>query len=216
VNLVRVAYQALAAVLGGCQSLHTNAMDETLSLPSEHAATLALRTQQVLAYETGVTEFVDPLGGGEVVEKLTTEMLAAARGYFDRIQEQGGMLAGIENGFFRREIAEAAFADQQAIDAREKLIVGVNTFVEFEEARPPAEIVDAEVEAEQIAALRTIKASRSAEDVRRALEELKRDAEAGRNVFPALLEAAEARVSVQETMDGLAQVWGRYRPAAGW
>src|SRR5205807_5068450 len=130
VNLIRVAYQALAAALGGCQSLHTNSMDETLALPSEHAVTLALRTQQVLAYETGVTNTVDPLGGSYFVETLTKQMQQQARECFDRIDGLGGMLPAIEAGFFRREIADAAFAYQREVDARRKLIVGVNAFQE--------------------------------------------------------------------------------------
>ena len=133
VNLIRVAYQALAAVLGGCQSLHTNSMDETLALPSEHAVTLALRTQQVLAYETGVTNTVDPLGGSYFVETLTRQMEQQARDYFQKIEQQGGMIAAIENGFFRREIADAAFAYQREVDAKHKLIVGVNAFQETDE-----------------------------------------------------------------------------------
>src|SRR5207244_7111755 len=133
VNLIRVAYQALAAVLGGCQSLHTNSMDETLALPSEHAVTLALRTQQVLAHETGVTNTVDPLGGSYFVEALTRQMQQQARVYFDRIEGLGGMLAAIEAGFFRREIADAAFACQRYVDARRKLIVGRNAFQESDE-----------------------------------------------------------------------------------
>ena len=134
VNLIRVAYQALAAVLGGCQSLHTNSMDETLALPSEHAVTLALRTQQVLAYETGVTNTVDPLGGSYFVETLDARRCGDdAEDYFDRIEAAGGMIAAIEAGFFRREIADAAFAYQRDVDARRKLIVGVNAFVEPDE-----------------------------------------------------------------------------------
>src|SRR5438132_217156 len=133
VNLMRVAYQALAAVLGGCQSLHTNSMDETLALPSEHAVTLALRTQQVLAYETGVVNTVDPLGGSYFVEALTKQMQAEARKYFERIEEVGGMLAALEKGFFRREIADAAFVYQREIDAKRKLIVGVNALTEADE-----------------------------------------------------------------------------------
>src|SRR5437016_607105 len=128
VNLIRVAYQALAGVLGGCQSLHTNSMDETLALPSEHAATLAIRTQQVLAYETGVTNTADPLGGSYFVEALTKKMQEDAHRYFDRIDEIGGVIAGIETGFFRREIAEAAYAYQRDVDAKRKLLVGVNAF----------------------------------------------------------------------------------------
>src|SRR5262249_55890609 len=133
VNLIRVAYQALAAVLGGCQSLHTNSMDETLALPSEHAVTLALRTQQVLAYETGVTNTADPLGGSYFIEAFTKKMEYEARRYFEQIEEQGGVIAGIENGFFRREIADAAYAYQQDVDAKRKLIVGVNAFQEKDE-----------------------------------------------------------------------------------
>src|SRR5208282_1915185 len=132
-NLIRVAYQALAAVLGGCQSLHTNSMDETLALPSEHAVTLALRTQQVLAYETGVTSTVDPLGGSYFVETLTKQMQQEARTYFERIEQLGGMIPAIEAGFFRREIADASFAYQRDVDAGRKLIVGVNAFQEADE-----------------------------------------------------------------------------------
>src|SRR5213076_1610466 len=124
VNLIRVAYQALAAALGGCQSLHTNSMDETLALPSEHAVTLALRTQQVLAYETGVTNTVDPLGGSYFVEAFTRQMQQEARTYFERVEQLGGMIAAIEAGFFRREIADAAFVYQREVDSKRKLIVG--------------------------------------------------------------------------------------------
>src|SRR5690349_19118039 len=142
VNLIRVAYQALAAVLGGCQSLHTNSMDETLALPSEHAVTLALRTQQVLAYETGVTNTVDPLGGSYFVEALTRQMEQEARAYFERIEGQGGMIAAIDKGFFRREIADAAFVYQRAIDARRKLIVGVNAFEEADDRPLETLVID--------------------------------------------------------------------------
>ena len=158
VNLIRVAYQALAAVLGGCQSLHTNSMDETLALPSEHAVTLALRTQQVLAYETGVTNTVDPLGGSYFVEALTKQMQQDARAYFERIEGQGGMIAAIETGFFRREIADAAFVYQQEVDARRKLIVGVNAFVESDEKPIETLVIDEAVEKEQVAKLKGIKA----------------------------------------------------------
>src|SRR5438128_6306082 len=133
VNLIRVAYQALAAELGGCQSLHTNSMDETLALPTEHAVTLALRTPPVPAYETGVTNTVDPLGGSYFVEALTQKMKQEAKRYFEQIEEVGGVIRGIETGFFRREIADAAYAYQQDVDAKRKLIVGVNAFVEKDE-----------------------------------------------------------------------------------
>src|SRR5579883_1502638 len=150
-NLVRVAYQALAAVLGGCQSLHTNSMDETLALPSEHAVTLALRTQQVLAYETGVTNTVDPLGGSYFVEALTKQMQQDARVYFDRIEQLGGMIPAIEAGFFRREIADAAFVYQREVDARRKLVVGINAFQEAEEKPIETLVIDETVEKEQLA-----------------------------------------------------------------
>ncbi|HEX5270820.1 MAG TPA: methylmalonyl-CoA mutase family protein [Gemmataceae bacterium] len=216
VNLMRVAYQALAAVLGGCQSLHTNSMDETLALPSEHAVTLALRTQQVLAYETGVTNTVDPLGGSYFVEALTRQMRADARAYFERIEQQGGMIAAIEKGFFRREIADAAFVYQQEVDARKKLIVGVNAFVESDEKPIETLIVDDSVEKEQVARLKGIKARRDGAAVRRCLDDVKCVAATRENLLPALLEAARARCTVGEIMAALADVFGRYDGAAKW
>src|SRR5947209_6968707 len=169
VNLMRVAYQALAAVLGGCQSLHTNSMDETLALPSEHAATLALRTQQVLAHETGVTNTVDPVGGSYFVEALTKQMRQKAQTYFERIEQLGGMIPAIEAGFFRREIADAAFAYQREVDAKRKLLVGVNAFQEEEEKPLETLVVDESVEKEQVASLQKIKQSRDACAVEKSL-----------------------------------------------
>ncbi len=216
VNLIRVAYQALAAVLGGCQSLHTNSMDETLALPSEHAATLAIRTQQVLAYETGVVNTVDPLGGSYFIETLTRQMQDEARKYWERIEQAGGMIAGIESGFFRREIAEAAFAYQREVDAKRKLLVGVNAFQQ-EETKPIDLLqIDESVEKEQVAALREIKAKRSGEDVRRSLDAIKRAASSNQNLMPVLIEAAEARVAMGEAMNAMAEVFGRYEGAARW
>jgi methylmalonyl-CoA mutase N-terminal domain/subunit len=216
VNLIRVAYQALAAVLGGCQSLHTNSLDETLSLPTERAATLALRTQQVLAYETGVTNTVDPLGGSYYVEALTRQLQREAEEYFHRIEEMGGVLSGIENGFFRREIAESAYAYQREVEARRKIIVGVNAFIEPEQH--PIEILrlDPAIEIEQIERLRRIKAQRDNEEVRRHLDAIRRAAERGENLMPALIEAAGARVSVGEAMQALADVFGRYERPPTW
>ena len=210
VNLIRVAYQALAAVLGGCQSLHTNSMDETLALPTEHAVTLALRTQQVLAYETGVTNTVDPLGGSDFVESLTCRMHDEAQRYFARIESRGGMLAAIESGFFRREIAEAAYQYQQAVDREDKVIVGVNRFTQSDD--PPVETlqVDPATESTQIESLRRVKASRHADDVRRTLSEVRRVAECGGNTFPALIAAAHARATIGEIMGALADVLGRH------
>jgi methylmalonyl-CoA mutase N-terminal domain/subunit len=216
VNLMRVAYQALAAVLGGCQSLHTNSMDETLALPSEHAVTLALRTQQVLAYETGVTNTVDPLGGSYFVETLTRQMQQEARKYFDRIEELGGMIQALEAGFFRREIADAAFAYQRDVDARCKLIVGVNAFVESDEKPLETLVIDDTVEKEQVASLRKVKAARDNAAVARQLGEIKKVAATPQNLMPALLEAARLRCTVGEIMTALAEVFGRYEGAAKW
>lgn len=216
VNLIRVAYQALAAVLGGCQSLHTNSMDETLALPTEHAVTLALRTQQVLAYETGVTNTVDPLGGSYFVETLTRQMKAEARRYFDRIDELGGMLAAIDKDFFRREIAEAAFAYQREVDAKRKLIVGVNAFTEAEEKPIETLVIDPSVETEQIRRLRSIKDRRESDAVRRHLDEVKRAADRGENLMPSLIEAARARCTVGELMNAMAEVFGRYDASGRW
>jgi methylmalonyl-CoA mutase N-terminal domain/subunit len=206
----------MAAAMGGCQSLHTNSMDETLALPSEHAATLALRTQQVLAYETGVTNTVDPLGGSYFVETLTRQMVEQARGYFDQIERRGGMIRALESGFFRREIAEAAFVYQKEIDARRKLIVGVNAFQEAEDKPIETLTVDAGVEAEQIATLAKIKQTRSRHELDAALAQVRRVAGTAENVMPALLDAARARASVGEIMNALADVFGRHDRAAQW
>jgi len=215
-NLIRVAYQALAAVLGGCQSLHTNSMDETLALPTEHAVTLALRTQQVLAYETGVTNTVDPLGGSYFIEALTQQMRSEAGHYFDRIEEQGGMLAAIDKGFFRREIHEAAIAYQREVDAKHKLIVGVNAFEEAEEKPLQTLVIDPSVETEQIASLQRIKAKREQSAVRRCLDEVKRVAATKQNLMPSLIDAARTRCTVGELVNALADVFGRYDASGMW
>ncbi|MFO0919059.1 MAG: methylmalonyl-CoA mutase family protein [Planctomycetaceae bacterium] len=216
VNLIRVSYQALAAVLGGCQSLHTNSMDETLALPSEHAVTLALRTQQVLAHETGVVNTADPLGGSYFVETLTRQMKQAAQDYFRQIADRGGMIAAIQQGFFRREIAEAAYADQQEVDAGRRKIVGVNCFQQEEDNTIPTLQIDESVEQHQLLELRALKKRRGRDAVESALTRLQQDAERGENVLPALLDAADVRVTVQEAMDALAKVFGRFQPMAGW
>jgi methylmalonyl-CoA mutase N-terminal domain/subunit len=211
-NLIRVAYQALAAVLGGCQSLHTNSMDETLALPSEHAVTLALRTQQVLAYETGVTNAVDPLGGSYFVEALTHTMRQEAQRYFDRIESVGGMISAIESGFFRSEIADAAFAYQREVDAKRKLIVGVNAFVEADEKPMKTLAVDDSVERDQIEALRATRSRVDAGELRRCLDEVRRAADTSQNLLGPLLQASHARASVGDIMSALADVFGPYEP----
>jgi methylmalonyl-CoA mutase N-terminal domain/subunit len=216
VNLIRVAYQAMAAALGGCQSLHTNSMDETLALPSEHAATLALRTQQVLAYETGVTNTVDPVGGSYFVETLTKQMEQEARHYFERIEDKGGMIDAIEAGFFRREIADAAFAYQRDVDAKRKLLVGVNAFVEAEEKPIETLVLDENVEREQVAALKKLKDRRDPAAVARCLTDVRRVAATPQNLMPAMIDAARARCTVGEIMYALTEVFGRYDGAAKW
>jgi methylmalonyl-CoA mutase, N-terminal domain len=216
VNLIRVAYQAMAAVLGGCQSLHTNSMDETLALPSEHAVTLALRTQQVLAYETGVTNTVDPLGGSHFIETLTRQMEQQARTYFDRIEELGGMIPALESGFFRREIADAAFRYQREVDAKHKLIVGVNAFQETDEKPMETLLIDEAVEKEQVSRLRERKGKRDGEAVRRLLGEVRRVAATKENLLPTLIEAARAHCTVGEIMAALSDMFGRYEGAARW
>ena len=210
VNLIRVAYQALAAVLGGCQSLHTNSMDETIALPTEHAVKLALRTQQVLACETGLTDLVDPIGGSELVESVTRQMHDGAIRYFEQIASAGGMLRAIETGFFRKEIAEAAYVDQQAVDRGERIIVGVNQFTEPPEETLEVMQVDKQVESEQIAALRELKGRRSASAVAGALSDIRRSAATGENLFPTLLSAAESRTTVGEIMLALGDIFGRH------
>jgi methylmalonyl-CoA mutase N-terminal domain/subunit len=191
-------------------------MDETLALPSEHAVTLALRTQQVLAYETGVTNTVDPLGGSYFVEAVTKQMQQEARVYFDRIEQLGGMIPAIEAGFFRREIADAAFQYQREVDARRKLIVGVNAFQETDEKPIETLQIDETVEKEQIEFLRQIRARRDDVEAKRALAEIRKVAATHHNLMPALVSGARARCTVGEIMNALADVFGRYDGAAKW
>jgi methylmalonyl-CoA mutase N-terminal domain/subunit len=216
INVVRVAYQALAAVLGGCQSLHTNSMDETLALPTAAAATLALRTQQVLAHETGVTNTVDPLGGSYAIESLTNELEAEVWDYFERIEQAGGALAATESGFFRREIAEAAFRYSQEVDRNEHIVVGVNAYQEQGETPIETLKIDPSVETEQIESLEWVRKTRDAAAVSAALEALRRSAADGHNVMPALIHAAKAHCTVGETVGALADVYGRFDGGVGW
>lgn len=216
VNLVRVAYQAMAAVLGGCQSLHTNSMDETLALPTEHAVLLALRTQQVLAHETGVVNTVDPLGGSYFVESLTDRLEEEAEQYFRTIAELGGVIPALESGYFRREIAEASFRYQREVEAGERLIVGVNAFVESDDKPIDTLAIDPAIEKEQIARLAAIKAERNAERVAQSLEAIRDAARTGANMMPVFIEAAHERITVGEMMAAMADVFGRYRGGTGW
>ncbi len=211
VNVVRVAYQALAAVLGGCQSLHTNSRDETLSLPTLEAVTIALRTQQVLAYETGAANSVDPLGGSYQIETWTDALEAEAEAIFAEIERAGGMIAATDGGYFRRRIAESAFRYQIDVDAHKKLVVGVNAFTEAEPAKIPLLAIDPEIERRQKDNLARVKASRSGEAVEQALAAVRRVAAGKENIMPALLAAARSRATLGEIVDALAESLGRYR-----
>ncbi|HZR45516.1 MAG TPA: methylmalonyl-CoA mutase family protein [Candidatus Manganitrophaceae bacterium] len=210
-NIVRVAVQALAGILGGTQSLHTNSMDETLALPSEEAVKIALRTQQILAHETGVADTVDPLGGSYYVEWLTNRMEKEARRYFKRIDTMGGMIPAIEKGFPQSEIHRAAVAYQREIDRKERLIVGVNAFVEEVETPIPILKVTQEVERRQIARLKKRKRGRNAARLGDALRRLTRAAEAGAYLMPPLLDAVRAEATVGELSDLFRKVYGEYR-----
>jgi len=208
-NVVRTAIQALAAVLGGTQSLHTNSLDEAWALPTESAATLALRTQQILAHESGVTNTADPLGGSYFVETLTNEVEQGARDYIGRIDSLGGMVAAIERGYPQREIADAAYHYQVALDRKEKVVVGVNDYVTEEK---PIEIlqIDETVAHRQAARLQKLRSERSNDEVGHRLKALRKSAEAGENLMPPLLEAVKAYATLGEICDTLRAVFGAY------
>ena len=209
-NVVRTALQAMAAVLGGTQSLHTNALDEALALPTADAARLALRTQQVIAHETGITSIVDPLGGSYFVEKLTLDLEAEALRYIDTIDQMGGMVAAIEQGYPQREIADSAYRDQCAIEARERLIVGANAFVADTETRIPTLYIDDTAAATQLARLTATRAERDSDVVRGALDRLREGAAGTANTMPLLIEAARARATLGEVCHTLKGVWDEY------
>ena len=209
-NVVRTALQALAGVLGGTNSLHTNSLDEALALPTAEAATLALRTQQIIAHESGVANVVDPLGGSYFVEKLTRDMENGALEYFDQIDALGGMVEAIERGFPQREIAESSYRFQQAFERREKIVVGVNDFVQTDD--PPIEIlyIDESASDTQRAKLETLKRTRDDDQIRRALDRLRAAARSSENVMPPILDAVRAYATVGEMCDALRDVWGEY------
>ncbi|HXG44309.1 MAG TPA: methylmalonyl-CoA mutase family protein [Gemmatimonadales bacterium] len=210
-NIVRVAYQALAAVLGGTQSLHTNALDETLALPTEHSVRVALRTQQILAYETGVANVADPLGGSYYVEALTDALEREALGLFAEIEAQGGVVAAIEKGWFQRQIAQSAARFQGEVEERRRLVVGVNEFLEDDE--PPVEVlkVGDEAEAIQRERLARLRAERNRGRVEQALAELRRAAQEDRNLIPPMLDCARAYCTLYEIRQVLEEVYGTYR-----
>jgi methylmalonyl-CoA mutase N-terminal domain/subunit len=209
-NVVRTALQALSAVLGGTNSLHTNSLDEALALPTAEAATLALRTQQIIAHETGVTNVVDPLGGSYFVEKLTKDMEEGALAYFDVIDKMGGMVEAIERGFPQQEIAESSYRFQQAVERKDKIIVGVNDFVRQDE--PPIEImyIDESASEIQLAKLKALRKTRNNDQVARSLDALRAAARTTTNLVPPILESVRAYATVGEMCDALREVWGEY------
>jgi methylmalonyl-CoA mutase N-terminal domain/subunit len=212
VNLIRTAIEALAAVLGGTQSLHTNSFDEALALPTEHAVRLALRTQQVIAHETGVVNTIDPLGGSYYLEQLTNELERQAYDYFERIEELGGVIPAIEQNFQQREIAEASFRYQSEVERGERIVVGVNRY-ELDEEQPIEILrIDPALEQKQIERVRAVRARRDSAAAEAALARLKEDAaHDDRNLMEPILEAARAYVTMGEMCDALREVWGTWR-----
>jgi methylmalonyl-CoA mutase N-terminal domain/subunit len=211
VNIVRVTLQALAAVLGGTQSLHTNARDEALALPTEPSALLALRTQQILAAESGVANTIDPLAGSYVIEKLTDEIEAKAREYLGKIDAIGGMVRAIESGYPQREIQQAAYEYQQAIERGHRVVVGVNQYVDQTRSAPPLLRIDPEIERAQVERLASLRARRDAPRVQAALQAVEETARTDRNLLPVILDAVKAYATVGEISDALRRVFGEYQ-----
>jgi methylmalonyl-CoA mutase, N-terminal domain len=210
-NIVRTAIEALAGVLGGTQSLHTNSFDEALALPTEQAVRVALRTQQILAHETGVTNTADPLGGSYFVEALTDRMEQQAYEYFAKIDQLGGMVQAVKEGYPQREIADAAFDLQREIEAGERIVVGVNAFTEGDDADTPILRVDPALEQKQIDRLQAVRATRDGEVVQRLMAQISEAAAGETNLMPLLVEAARAHASEGEIVQALQKVWGDYR-----
>jgi methylmalonyl-CoA mutase, N-terminal domain len=210
-NLVRVALQCLAAVLGGCQSLHANALDEALALPTEESALLALRTQQIIACESGVVNTIDPVAGSYAIEKLTNEIEAGAQEYISKIDALGGMLRAIETGYVQQEIQNAAYEYQQAVDSGEQVVVGVNRFQTEEGHRIPTLHLDPEIERDQLARLNALRARRDAAKAKAALAEVERRARGTENLMPAILSAVESYATLGEISDALRCAFGEYQ-----
>jgi len=213
-NIIRTAIQALAAVLGGTNSLHTNSLDEALALPTERAALIALRTQQVIASESGVVNTADPLGGSYFIEALTDETERAAMDYLNRIDALGGVLACIQNGFFQREIAESAYRYQQEIDQHQRTIVGVNDYVTEEDIKVPTLYINRVAERAHLERLDRVRRERDNAAVKRALESLHRAAEGTENTMPAIIEAVKNYATLGEIMDVFRSVFGEYMEPA--
>jgi methylmalonyl-CoA mutase N-terminal domain/subunit len=212
VNLVRVAIQALAATLGGTQSLHTNSFDEALALPTEKSARLALRTQQVIAYETDVARTVDPFAGSYMIESLTDQIEADAQAYIDQIDEMGGAVRAIEEGFQKSEIEQASYAFARAVEAGDEVVVGVNRFHMGDEIHPELQRIDEQVRNEQIERTEKVKASRDQATVDRSLGELRTAAQGDGNLMVPMHDALKARATLQEVCDVLRDIWGGYVP----
>jgi methylmalonyl-CoA mutase N-terminal domain/subunit len=210
-NVVRVALQALAAVCGGTQSLHTNSLDEALALPSESAATLALRTQQVIAHETGAADTVDPFAGSYFVEALTGEIEQAAMAYLERIDEFGGALGAIEAGYPQEEISRSAYAYQMAVEREEQVIVGVNRFTDAEEQGPAPFPIDPAIEVRQVERVRAFRRARDGQAAARALQTLESAARAEDNLMPLIIDAVRKRATLGEICDRLRGVFGEYQ-----
>jgi methylmalonyl-CoA mutase N-terminal domain/subunit len=213
-NVIRVTLQALAAVLGGTQSLHTNSLDETLALPTEKAVTLALRTQQILAFESGVAQIIDAVGGAYFVETLTNEMEAAALEYFEKIDAMGGMIPAIEAGYPQREIQEASYRYALELEAKEKIIVGLNEFVMPEAPQVSTLVIDDSVHDRQCAKLKALRKERDNAAVQRQLAALRSAAEGTENLIPPILECVRAYATLGEMCDALRAVFGEYREQA--
>jgi methylmalonyl-CoA mutase, N-terminal domain len=210
-NVVRTAYQALAAVLGGTQSLHTNALDEALGLPTPSSARIALRTQQILAYETGVTEAVDPFAGSYYLEHLTDELEAKAKDYLRQIEDLGGSVKAVEAGFIQEEIEESAYRFQQEVESGKRIIVGVNKFQSDDEAKTPIQVIDEKLQARREAQVKAFREARDSTHITLALDKLRVAATGNDNLFPLVLGAFRARATLGEVCGVLREVWGEYQ-----
>jgi methylmalonyl-CoA mutase N-terminal domain/subunit len=210
-NIVRVGIQALAAVLGGCQSLHTNSLDEALALPTEDSALIALRTQQIIAHETGVANTIDPVAGSYAIESLTSQIEDGATVYLKKIDALGGMLGAIDSGYVQTEIQKAAFDYQHAVESKEQIVVGVNEFQAEEERQIPTLQIDPALEREQVQRLRALRAKRDSAKTKATLSELERRAGTEENLLPAILAAVDNFATVGEISDALRRVFGEYR-----
>ncbi|MGA8309266.1 MAG: methylmalonyl-CoA mutase family protein, partial [Terriglobales bacterium] len=212
-NIVRTALQALAAVLGGTQSLHTNSYDEALALPTEQAARIALRTQQIVAYESGVPQTVDPLAGSYYIESLTNEIETRATEYLRKIEALGGMIKGLERGYVQQEIQNAAYEYQQQVDREEAVVVGVNRFAVDEEKPIPIQHIDESLERKQVERLRALRSRRNPEVWKAALNQVEEAARSTENLMPRILAAVEASATVGEISDTMRKVFGEYKEA---